>query len=1310
MNSPSTSVIYGFFQSACSHPQKAAVELDGQMWTYGELLSNVICVASHLNIEIGQIVFQYVERSLEMICGILGILCAGGVYCSLNSDEPIKRTRTILDEVHGQFVLIHENTREKFLQVNSQQIKTIDLAEILSKKIPEEFFQKEFILTQENFSFIICTSGSTGKPKVVLHTHRSLAAHVLIRNNWQRKDVDKFLQLAASSWIIHVLEIFITLTSDTAATLVLLRPGDHLNTDRLYKTIKEKQVTIIRISSSMLKLLIDYMELTKKKDDDILENIRILCLGGDPPKIHYVLKLKFFMPNARIFFVYGLSEGTAAVGCYYEFTGNETMDGVHTLPIGYPQLGYKCLLINTDNKEIISSSTPHVIGELYIGGRGIFHCYYGNPELTEKTKMIINNERFFKSGDLAEYNEKGELVYIGRIDFQIKINGQRVEAGEIEMTIMNWSPDEITGCLVLKLTENDKDSLVAYLISKNKQINVESLRNYCRERLRQYMIPTHFLILNRFPLNTNGKIDRSQLPFPSENQLIEDLQNYEKPMNTLEEEIHSLWCSILNLQLFNHYQFHLAKDKQLNIFDFFNHPTIAEHAQFVENDQGKSLLVWKPLHLIRGQTSFAQERIWLDEIVRFQSNETKKLAIYNETLMYKVTSSSLSISRLRNALSLVIQQHSSLRTRISYENENLIQEVLPMSNELYEFEITIVKNENDIMKIIHSEETNSSLFNPSQGRVFRCHLLTYSSHDDYLHENDLLLFNFHHLSMDGMSNVIFIKSIQQAYKTQHLSDDLQSSSLTYLDYVQYERIEDMSNARHYWIDALKHLKTSHIPYNSSKRTGNGLTMSFQLDSSLVKDLFQFVIQSNLTLFQVGLTTFFIFLSKVFNEEKDDHLCTLIVLANRYRHELEKMIGLFANSLPFPIQMNSNETFQQMSSRVQQIWFQLLPHSHLPFQEIVKLYPSLGSLFTQTTFIVQSPTQNGMQNIELDENIQLELIERYKVAGNIAKLDFSCTLHEDRINETISISINASRDVYDQTTISTMAQRFQNLLRQIFSDLFVSQFSILLPEEQQIPRHDHFNNDFLFPILPIHQTVTQAPSSYVQNDFCLHLEKQQEFVANLPFIYRLSSGNTLSMKQLLKALQIVVLRHDSLRTSISFDKEKNMFIQNIINSNNNNEKTNFFTFIESIYETEKELSQLIDNEQNNSKLFHLNEGIVFRFHHISSSNFHSSDDILIFNFHHAIFDIFSMEIFFQDLIRAYTKSDFSEDIDRPLLQYIDYSVAEHRMSMNVANTFWLETLQDYDMNRTLSLPFDRYLIIGEQQIKHHISVVFFVVIY
>ncbi|CAF1430705.1 unnamed protein product [Adineta steineri] len=444
----------------------------------------------------------------------------------------------------------------------------------------------------------------------------------------------------------------------------------------------------------------------------------------------------------------------------------------------------------------------------------------------------------------------------------------------------------------------------------------------------------------------------------------------------------------------------------------------------------------------------------MDEQVRFKESDGTRVAVYNQMLIYRFSSTiALSINRLRQALTLIIAKHAILRTAVIYEQDKFIQKVLPMSDDLYDFQSTYVTNNTQLNQILYDEETNQSLFNFEQGRVFRCHILHYSLNNDdrvNLKQNDIVVFNFHHIAIDRTSLRIFINDLGQALKMQEVSYD-NENSITYLDYAYYERLEDWSNARQYWSHVLSTWCGRVRQHSSFIRTGKGYTITFDLDHDLVINIKRYTSESNSTLFQIGLAAFFAFLFKMSNSEQLD-LCTGIVVANRTHYQLQNMMGFFANTLPFFLKMDPYESFTKLCRRVQRHWLDILPYTHLPYQEIIELNSKLGSSFLRTLFLVETTTNNSEENIELNGETVLYMEDRDLMPSSIAKFDMTCTIYEHRQNETISVSLNASADVYDELMISTMASRLENIFKQLFSIHTICEFSLLLPHERDLLRN------------------------------------------------------------------------------------------------------------------------------------------------------------------------------------------------------------------------------------------------------------------
>ncbi|CAF4074768.1 unnamed protein product, partial [Adineta steineri] len=502
-------VIRSLFDIARLYPQKVAIVLDDQLWTYSELImqvERVVYQLHHLGVVQGQIIYQFVERSFEMICGFLAILYIGGVYCPLSSILPPGRLNIILEQMQGRYVLVHEKTRNKFPIAAVQHVIVLD--NILLRSLDIEDMSDLSISGEYGAAFIIFTSGTTGPPKAVVHTHRSFSASIAALIGWNVGMYtvrDQVLQIAASSWITHIWEISLTLV--VGGTLVLLRQGGLFDVAYFSRTLMHQQITTLLIGPAIIRALTNYIE--NSQQTKIFDTVRQLCVGGEGMKPQQWTQFANLLSsyNVQICALYGTSESGVVLGCQL-LNIKDT-----NIPIGYPLPTVQCLLVDDNGKIINTKDNSHEIGQIHIGGPTLFHSYLNDPELSGSRFTAINNQVYIKTGDLARYNAQGKLYYVERTDFQIKIRGQRLETTEIENTITNSYPGKISDCVVTKLAQNE-DLLVAYVVSKASELDTEQIRNHCNKHLYQYMVPSIFVFLKQLPLNANGKLDRQRLPMP----------------------------------------------------------------------------------------------------------------------------------------------------------------------------------------------------------------------------------------------------------------------------------------------------------------------------------------------------------------------------------------------------------------------------------------------------------------------------------------------------------------------------------------------------------------------------------------------------------------------------------------------------------------------------------------------------------------------------------------------------------------------------------------------------------------------------
>ena len=321
-------------------------------------------------------------------------------------------------------------------------------------------------------------------------------------------------------------------------------------------------------------------------------------------------------PCCRIWNIYGSTEAT--VDSTYHIVDIASEE--NTVPIGLPLPNYQCLIKDHFFQDVIINQE----GELFVGGVGIFAGYLGRNDLTEKALVNIDGEMFYRTGDLVRLDSKGLLHYIGRTDHQVKLHGQRIELGEIERCLLNIPT--ISGCVVMKWGD---DHLLAYVQSSS--VSEDELRSHCQSHLPPHMVPSFFIILDKLPLNANGKIDRKQLPQPHVSSRLmtnraNDLVDRQPPSNHIELIIHHMWCDVLQLnhipintdlftigghsllimRLFHGYKMEFgAEINALRVTDLFQHPSISGHAQLIHNSlcnpQNIDNNRWFSLHLVEGE-------------------------------------------------------------------------------------------------------------------------------------------------------------------------------------------------------------------------------------------------------------------------------------------------------------------------------------------------------------------------------------------------------------------------------------------------------------------------------------------------------------------------------------------------------------------------------------------------------------------------------------------------------------------------------------------------------------------------------------
>ena len=471
----------------------------------------------------------------------------------------------------------------------------------------------------------------------------------------------------------------------------------------------------------------------------------------------------------------------------------------------------------------------------------------------------------------------------------------------------------------------------------------------------------------------------------------------------------------------------------------------------------------------------------MDERVRFGS-ATDAVATYHIPLVYEIAQAPVSLERLRLALCTVITKHKVLRTRLLFDENTgvLRQEVLDQVT----LEIILTQGETDehVRKILYDEETNPRLFELNKGRVFRCHAIRRSStiHIDLLQSSDILVFNFHHVAFDGGSIDLFFQDLKEAYST---DQPLSPCVFHYIDYATHETKMNVDETRAFWKQHFDGFSNYYLPlpYDHSQidkitASGRGSTVTMQLSTDLVEHLFLLIKEHETTLFQLGLAAFYTFLFKL---TQQDDLCVLTVTANRTRAELVNLIGVFVNTIPHRLAIKPHSTFASLMQRVKDLALAILPHSHLPFQQI-STNANVASL--QTLFDVET-IQDDVVYLD-SETLLRPFMGTTTDPHSVAKFDLTCTLHYNVRTKSLTVALNASSDLFETTTVQLLARRFECLLGQLLTHsayVPIYEFSLLLPYERQLLHQLDSRDQLLLPsnLLLIHEQFACRAIDYSQ---------------------------------------------------------------------------------------------------------------------------------------------------------------------------------------------------------------------------------------
>jgi amino acid adenylation domain-containing protein len=1065
---PQKSIQQLFEEQVERNPDVIAIVYEQQQLTYRELNHRANQLAHYLqSLGVMQetLVGICLERSPLVIIAMLGVLKAGGAYLTLDSSYPSDRIGLILRNAQVPVLLIEQMTEQKLMGDHFSNVQEVcldrDWTKICSEmtaKIGAESWQNPKCHTDLNhLAHVIYTSGSTGQPKGVMICHRGVVRLVLNTNYISFQATDIIAQSSNISFDAATLEIWGALLN--GAKLVILKREIVLSPSELLYNLKTEGITILFLTTALFNQMVQ--EIPRAFSD-----LRYLLFGGEvvePSRVKQLLETG--MPQ-NLLNLYGPAENTS-LSTWYPITKLVT----ETVPIGRAIANTQTYILDRHLQPV----PVGVVGELYLGGTGLAKGYLHQPDLTSMqfidhpfNNQIHNQkdnqkqEKLYKTGDLVRYLPDGNIEFVGRIDFQVKIRGFRIELGEIE-TVLAQHP-QVRQALVMALEDASKGGkyIVAYIASKTERLTSRELRQFLKKSLPTYMIPAAFVILKALPLNSNGKVDRKNLPKPeptsSESEAI-----LAPPRTWLEEQLVEIWCAVLHREqisihddffelgghsllatsLISHIQEKLAIAIPLR--SLFAAPTIAELSQVItarpmnaekQNSTDEIAENLPPL-VVQGRDkpiplSFAQESIW-----HLQQLDSENCA-YNSFFVLRF-SGSLSVMALESAFNEIIRRHEILRTSFVIVEGQLVQIISPSLT----LPLTIIDLQNlPLLERTSEAQRLAALqyqqhFDLSSAPLIKTTLLRLEPQEHWL------IMNMHHMITDGWSLGLLLEELRILYGafTNGLPSPLPELPVQYADFTLWQRqnfhervIEQQLT---YWLHKLTNISptsssltsdviSSHPPDLLSKNT-NAFFYSMVLPSSLVVSIEAFGRSQKVTTFVIFLTALKILLFKY--THRNEILVTATV-GNRSTVNSEKMLGCFINDVILRSHIAAEQTALTLLEQVQETLTEAINNKEVASQTVInqtknqtKSKQSLNILAAITWL----PPQN-LSNWLLD--VDFVSIERDLSLWD-KEIPLEIYVSSSSINNpTMEIKVLCSKELFTHETIEFLFSDYPKILEQI----------------------------------------------------------------------------------------------------------------------------------------------------------------------------------------------------------------------------------------------------------------------------------------
>jgi amino acid adenylation domain-containing protein len=1014
-------------------------------------------------VEPDTIVGIIVDRTLEMIIGILGILKAGGAYLPINPKNPPERIKYMLADSNAQLLVVDDASCASWLSFAPKVF--LNLSEGHHLNFPASQFPNFPASLPSSLAYIIYTSGSTGNPKGVPIIHANFSP--LVHWEYRHLDIgpgDRAVQILSYYFDWSVLEIFITLT--TGASLFMITTDILLNPELLVNFIIEKGITVMHITPTHYQYLIN---IGKK-----LESLRYLFLGAEKLTIDLVKRsIHSVTDQCRIFNMYGPTE-TTIISAVLEIQRPEleAYANLTSIPIGKPAANINLLVLDS----CLKPCSIHVVGELYIAGDALAMGYMNDPEKTGQTfiKNIfkhkgIKGERLYKTGDLVRWLVHGADVtveFLGRKDHQVKIRGLRIELGEIENRLLNHK--DVKETLVITREETGKDKcLCAYIVPQHMAAFREAgLREYLAAQLPDYMVPTYFIPLEKMPLNPNGKIDRKALPEPT----VTERDNYVPPTNKIQKKLVKIWSDVLArknpiginddfFKLGGHSlmatimaaHIHRELDVKVPLVEIFNNSSIRKLAAYISKTKKsiyESILPAEKRDYY--PQSSAQKRLFLlDKLENISSG-------YNIPVVLKVEGI-LEQKAVENVFRTIIARHESLRTSFRLIGSEAVQRVHDKVAFKIEYDRSLVnghwslancQGRGEVPSPIKVQEIIKNFIRPfdlTQAPLLRVGLMELPQ--DPAAGGGILIMDMHHIAADGTSMTVLLKE----FITLHQGKSLSPLNIQYKDFSTWQnqllKAGKLKTQEQYWqklFQESEDIPTLNLPADYKRpevQSFEGKVIKFQIEEDDAARLKTMALKQDVTLYILLLAIYNILLSKLSGQED---IIIGTPTASRRHADLQPLIGMFVNTLALRNIPTGEKSFHIFLPEVKEKTLAAFENQEYPFEDLV-----------EKVSIVRDPGRNPLFDVMF--TLQDEEFTRQEIPGikltpielenNISKFDLTMQVVET--GKTLLFNLEYCTKLYRKETIDRLIKYFKKIVSAVLDDpdREITQMEILSPEEK-----------------------------------------------------------------------------------------------------------------------------------------------------------------------------------------------------------------------------------------------------------------------